>query len=117
MITSQINLNTNITDLNGFLDHILNKTNMKCLTPRQVREKRGWVRGGREREKKKREKKKRERKGEGKPVLPLSRHCLVSAHFWLLICMHGVYSVKMHWLMLALRSHLDPHLKHQYRDT
>lgn len=57
MITSQINLNTNITDLNGFLDHILNKTNMKCLTPRQVREKRGWVRGGGRERKKKRERK------------------------------------------------------------
>ena len=61
MITSQINLNTNITDLNGFLDHILNKTNMKCLTPRQVREKRGWVRGGREREREKKRGREREK--------------------------------------------------------
>ncbi|XP_019850006.1 PREDICTED: coatomer subunit beta-like [Amphimedon queenslandica] len=33
---NKINLNTNITDLNEFLDHILAKTNMKSLTPRQA---------------------------------------------------------------------------------
>ena len=29
-------MNTNITDLNDYLQHILKSTNMKCLTPEKV---------------------------------------------------------------------------------
>ena len=33
---TQITVNTNITDLSEFLEHLLRSTNMKCLTPKQV---------------------------------------------------------------------------------
>ena len=33
---TQITVNTNITDLSEFLEHLLCSTNMKCLTPKQV---------------------------------------------------------------------------------
>lgn len=32
----QVTVNTNITDLNDYLQHILKSTNMKCLTPEKV---------------------------------------------------------------------------------
>ncbi len=32
----QITVNTNIADVNEFLEHLLNRTNMRCLTPKQV---------------------------------------------------------------------------------
>jgi coatomer subunit beta len=31
-----VTVNTNITDLNEYLQHILGSTNMKCLTPEKV---------------------------------------------------------------------------------
>ncbi|XP_029281658.1 coatomer subunit beta-like [Cottoperca gobio] len=33
---SQVTVNTNITDLNEYLQHILKSTNMKCLTPEKA---------------------------------------------------------------------------------
>ena len=33
---TQITVNTNITELNDYLEHLINSTNMKCLTPKQV---------------------------------------------------------------------------------
>ena len=32
----QVTVNTNMTDLNDYLQHILKSTNMKCLTPEKV---------------------------------------------------------------------------------
>lgn len=32
----QVTVNTNIADLNDYLQHILSSTNMKCLTPEKV---------------------------------------------------------------------------------
>jgi coatomer subunit beta len=32
-IVGQVAINTTITDVNEFLDHIVSSTNMKCLTP------------------------------------------------------------------------------------
>lgn len=34
--SSQITVNTNIPDLNEYLEHLLKSTNMRCLTPKQV---------------------------------------------------------------------------------
>ncbi|CAF98192.1 unnamed protein product, partial [Tetraodon nigroviridis] len=31
-----VTVNTNIVDLNDYLQHILKSTNMKCLTPEKV---------------------------------------------------------------------------------
>ena len=33
---NKVSVQSNITDMNQYLDHILNSTNMRCLTPKQV---------------------------------------------------------------------------------
>lgn len=33
---NKVTVNTNITDLNEYLQHILNSTNMRCLTPEKA---------------------------------------------------------------------------------
>jgi len=35
-LSSQITVNTNISDLSDYLEHLLKSTNMRCLTPKQV---------------------------------------------------------------------------------
>lgn len=35
-VSTQVTVNTNIIDLNEYLQHILKSTNMRCLTPEKV---------------------------------------------------------------------------------